>query len=113
MRAILLLLVPACSFVFVTGPPSAGPRDAVCTETPIPPIIDAVVAAGAAVGGVAALETKDNCNPNNSDCFSGDAAQGLTRLGGVVLIGTSVVYAIAAIHGFLATSKCRHLHEGA
>jgi hypothetical protein len=62
-----------------------------------PPIVDAVVATGAVVGGVAALATKNNCNPNNSDCFSGDAAQGLTQLGGVLLVVTSVVYAIAAL----------------
>lgn len=111
-----LALLPAlgCSWLAVTKPPS-GPIEATpplaCTSDVAAPVTDTVVAGLLAVGGLVALaNTPPSCS---SSGYSGlcSAAQGVVVGGGVLALGSGVVFAFSAGHGYSTTAECRHLKE--
>jgi hypothetical protein len=108
--ALALFSLSACSFALVSSPPPGPPAGTFdCTSSYALPIVDGVAAAAFGAATIIAFATPENpnkCNPNDTNqdfCLSGNFGP----LVGALLIVPTVLYAIAAYHGFSAVSDCR------
>ena len=100
--AIVGLMLTGCSLAFVTRPSTEAGVHASCTESPIAPIVDSVLAAGLVAAGVASLSIPSSTLPDG---------EGLARVSGVTALAAGAVFIISAVSGFSATGECRQLHD--
>ncbi len=108
MRIALLFVLPACSLVAVQGPPTVKtayvePR---CTEVPVVPVIDAVVAG--ALGYLAYqqhLAANAPESPPDDDSFHFDLGPSHETMSGVFL-ASSVITMVSAIYGVATVVRC-------
>jgi hypothetical protein len=114
--ALAVALLSGCSWMQVTPPPEAAPRDTrpECTESRAAPIADTVYAVAnfgfAIAGAVMIATTPKSCT--GAFCGVGLAAQ--RQLGGMAVISGLVagpLYTASAEYGFRNTARCRELHH--
>jgi hypothetical protein len=105
VAAMTLVAVTGCSFTFVRPAPrvDTGARPADCTTSRVAPIVDAVPAAAAVGGGIAALLADD-------DGADGASFQVPIAIG---LFALATPFAISSIVGFRRTAKCNALNATA
>lgn len=99
---VVLVLVPACSFIAVRGPASRGTD---CSHNRTAPAFDTVAAVGAAIATTALLVSKSrHCMETST---SGEPAVCIQSalIGVSLLIG--VPYAISAVYGHTTVSTCQ------
>lgn len=108
LAAVIVATVTGCSFVFVDGPPrhapsfESPPRDKVCTESRLWPIVDSVIAGlEAARAGVALVSSEDTYRK-----------AGLSRSWEAGLgIGFSALFLSSAVYGFVQTHECARYYQ--
>jgi hypothetical protein len=113
MRMAVVALLAGCSFVFVSGPPANAPPTASCTESRILPVLDAALATGLVVAGIAALATGTGCDSSQQDCTASNLGQGVAQDAGAGALVAGLVFTLSALRGFDATGTCRTLHARA
>ena len=108
MRALILLVLGGCSFIFVAAPPRNATPDADCTESRIAPGVDTVVALGLGAIAIASLAaSKPSCT---GDCLPSEVGQGVATAVGGAMIVPAIIYGVSAFGGFDKTGACRDLH---
>ncbi len=106
----LLAAGPACSFVFVRGPPQEAPaerepaRTPECTGSVAAPVADAVIGIAAlAIATVGLSYGLSGCKPGFMGCFDRDVGNVVALTAGV----PSLVFLASALYGHVKTSDCR------
>lgn len=98
----LIILGPACSFVFVEGVPDyhrgLPPEEPVdCTSARAAPMVDTMLASGALVSMIVAANADDDGSEAVSSSQDGSLATSATLAG---------AFAASAIYGYVVTQRC-------
>jgi hypothetical protein len=116
--AVLLVLAPGCSWLFVQRPPDLpiGPDAPFeCTQEVTLPALDIAGSAASGVLGIllvaAALSSPvaSNCPPNSSDCITPTDRNEMV-IAGASMVALGGAVAFSAAYGLSETSRCREIN---
>jgi hypothetical protein len=115
--ALILALVPACSFAFVSGPPDNHAQLPYfnCTESRAVPVLDTIWTALMTADVIALGAQSDADWAKANGCISGDAnCPAISRHGALILdAALGVAGAAGMIYGYSKTSACRDARRDA
>ncbi len=108
MRALALVLLGGCSFVFVHGPPDPPKPPFECTDSNVAPYADLGIAgAFAAIGIFGVTAHGHTCDATEPDCIPNNLGVDWAHDFGAASLGVAVLYVLSSWYGFNETDACQ------
>jgi len=108
MRALALVLLGGCSFVFVQGPPDPPKPPFECTDSNIAPGVDLGLAGAFAAVGILGLTAQGHtCDAGQTDCVPNNFGVDWAHDFGAASLGVALLYVVSSWHGYNETDACR------